>query len=111
MLKIQRSKQHNYFLFVNRFLISSNRKVLLCHSKILKTNVHSRKSQKGKSDIEESSSNRKSQLERSLEEISTRNSPREVSVMQPYPTEWDSIPYPSKFKFPILQTFNGNGST
>ena len=35
---------------------------------------------------------------------------QEAGVVRPYPTEWDLVPYPSKFKAPTLQAFDGKGS-
>ena len=31
-------------------------------------------------------------------------------MTRPYPLEWDSVPYPSKFKLPTLHTYNGKNS-
>jgi len=31
-------------------------------------------------------------------------------VIRSYPTEWDLVPYPHKFKAPTLQAFDGKGS-
>ena len=51
-----------------------------------------------------------SQLELRLEVLTNRKGLQEVGVDRPYPTEWDLVPYPHKFKAPTLQAFDGKGS-
>ena len=36
---------------------------------------------------------------------------KKVGAVRPYPLEWDSVPYPSKFKPPTLHTYDGKSST
>ena len=50
-----------------------------------------------------------SELEKRLEALANRKGLPEVAV-QPYPTEWDLVPYPPKFKAPTLQAFDDKGS-
>ena len=50
------------------------------------------------------------QLEQRLEALTNRKGLQEAGVVRPYPTEWDLVPYPSKFKAPTLQAFDGKGS-
>ena len=50
------------------------------------------------------------QLEQRLEALTNRKGLQEVGVVRPYPTEWDLVPYPPKFKAPTLQAFDGKGS-
>ena len=33
-----------------------------------------------------------------------------AEMVRPYPLEWDSVPYPSKFKSPTLHTYDGKSS-
>jgi len=55
-------------------------------------------------------SNRMSKLEQRLEALVSRKGLQQVGVVWPYPAEWDPVPYPPKFKAPILQAFDGKGS-
>ena len=55
-------------------------------------------------------SRRMNQLEQRLEALTNRKGLQEVGVVRPYPTEWDLVPYPPKFKTPTLQAFDGKGS-
>ena len=50
------------------------------------------------------------QLEQRLEALTNRKGLQETGVVRPYPTEWDLVPYPPKFKAPTLQAFDGKGS-
>jgi len=36
--------------------------------------------------------------------------PQRACMTRPYPLEWDSIPYPLKFKPPTLHTYDGKSS-
>jgi len=49
-------------------------------------------------------------LEQRLEAFTNRKGLQEARVVRPYPTEWDLIPYPLKFKALTLQAFDGKGS-
>jgi len=51
-----------------------------------------------------------SQLELRLEALASRKDLQEAGVVRPYLAEWDLVPYPSKFKAPTLQAFDGKGS-
>jgi len=51
-----------------------------------------------------------SKLEQRLEALANRKGFQEAGVVQPYPAEWDLIPYSLKFKAPTLQSFDGKGS-
>jgi len=35
---------------------------------------------------------------------------KKVGMTRPYPLEWDSVPYPPKFKPPTLHTYDGKSS-
>ena len=47
-------------------------------------------------------SKRMNQLEQRLEALTNRKGIQEEGVVQPYPAEWDLVPYPPKFKAPTL---------
>jgi len=49
------------------------------------------------------------QLEQRLEALTNQKGLQEAGVVQPYPAEWDLVPYPPKFKAPTLQAFDGKG--
>jgi len=40
-----------------------------------------------------------------------RDELKKVGMMRPYPLEWDSVPYPPKFKPPMLHTYDGKSSS
>jgi len=42
--------------------------------------------------------------------LTQRDELKKVGMTRPYPMEWDSIPYPSKFMPPTLHTYDGKGS-
>jgi len=42
--------------------------------------------------------------------LSQRDELKKVGAVRPYPLEWDSVPYPPRFKPPTLQTYNGKSS-
>jgi len=48
-------------------------------------------------------------LEQNLEALTNRDGLQDVRIVQPYPAEWDTVPYPPKFKTPTLHSFNGKG--
>jgi len=50
------------------------------------------------------------ELEKCLEAISYRSNLQEVGMVWPYPIEWNSAPYPPRFKAPNLHAFDGKGS-
>ena len=52
-----------------------------------------------------------SKLEQRLEALANRDGLQDVRIVRPYPAEWDTTPYPPKFKAPILHTFDGKGSS
>jgi len=49
-------------------------------------------------------------LELHLKALTNRKGLQEAGVVRPYPAEWDLVLYPSKFKAPTLQAFDGKGS-
>jgi len=55
-------------------------------------------------------SKRMSQLEQHMEALTNWKGLQEAGVVRPYPTEWDLVPYPPKFKAPTLQAFDGKES-
>ena len=50
------------------------------------------------------------ELEERLEAIAYRGDLHDVGLIRSYPVEWDSAPYPPRFKAPTLHTFDGKGS-
>jgi len=50
-------------------------------------------------------------LEQYLETLANWKGLQEAGVVRPYPTEWDLVLYPPKFKVPTLQAFNSRGSS
>ena len=64
----------------------------------------------GNSENGSTHSKRMNKLEQHLEALTNRKGLQEVGVVWPYPTEWDLVPYPPKFKAPTLQDFDGKGS-
>jgi len=55
-------------------------------------------------------SKRMSKLEQRLEALIDREGLQEAGVVRSYPTEWNLIPYPPKFKALTLQAFDNEGS-
>jgi len=51
-----------------------------------------------------------SKREQHLKALTGLKELQEAGVVLSYPTKWDLVPYPPKFKAPILQAFNGKGS-
>jgi len=49
-------------------------------------------------------------LEQRLEVLASRYGVQEVGIIRPYLAEWDTAPYPPKFKAPSLHTFDSKGS-
>ena len=56
-----------------------------------------------------SHSKRISKLEQRLEALTNRDGLQDVGIVGPYLAEWDTAPYPPKFKAPTLHTFDGKG--
>jgi len=52
-----------------------------------------------------------SKLEQHLEVLANKDSLQDVGIGRPYPAEWDTVPYPPKFKAPTLHTFDSKRST
>jgi len=48
-------------------------------------------------------------LEQRLEALANRDGLQDVGIVRPYPTEWDTAPYPPKFKAQTRYTFDGKG--
>src|SRR5436189_2064198 len=53
---------------------------------------------------------RMKQLEEQVAALKTTTSRQEAGATRPYPVEWDAVKYPSRFKVPTLNTFDGKGS-
>jgi len=51
-----------------------------------------------------------SKLEQRLEGLANQKGLQEAGVVRLYPTEWELVPYPPKFKALTLQAFDGKGS-
>jgi len=71
------------------------------------------KSSSGEEDNSENKrrhSKRISQLEQRLEALTNRDGLQDVGIVRPYTAEWDTAPYPSKFKALTLHTFDGKRS-
>ena len=49
-------------------------------------------------------------IQAQIASLAQRNELKKVGMTRSYPLEWDSIPYPSKFKPPTLHTYDGKGS-
>jgi len=49
-------------------------------------------------------------LKQRLEALTNQKGLQEAGVVRPYPTEWDLVPYPLKFKAPTLHAYDGKGS-
>ena len=55
-------------------------------------------------------SKKMSKLEQYLKALANRKCLQEAGVVQPYPAEWDLVPYPPKLKTQTLQAFDDKGS-
>jgi len=55
-------------------------------------------------------SKRINQLEQCLEALTNQKGLQEAGAVRSCPAEWDLVLYPSKFKAPTLQAFDGKGS-
>ena len=51
-----------------------------------------------------------SELEKRPEALANQKGLQRAGVVRPYPTKWDLVPYPLKFKALTLQAFDGKGS-
>src|SRR5436189_3313585 len=49
-------------------------------------------------------------LEEMVAALKTTTIRQEAGAARPYPVEWDAVKYPSRFKVPTLNTFDGKGS-
>ena len=49
-------------------------------------------------------------IQAKIASLSRRDELKKVGMTRPYPLEWDSVPYPPKFKPPTLHTYDGKGS-
>src|SRR3954462_4404073 len=53
---------------------------------------------------------RMKRLEEQVAALKTTIIRQEAGATRPYPVEWDAVKYPSRFKVPTLNTFDGKGS-
>src|SRR3954465_9935314 len=53
---------------------------------------------------------RRKRLEEQVAALKTTTIRQEAGATRPYPVEWDAVKYPSRFKVPTLNTFDGKGS-
>jgi len=49
-------------------------------------------------------------IQAQIASLSQRDELRKAGMSHPYPLEWDSVPYPPKFKPPTLQTYDDKSS-
>ena len=49
-------------------------------------------------------------LQAQIVSLAQRDELKKVGAVRPYPLEWNSVPYPLKFKPPTLHTYNGKSS-
>jgi len=49
-------------------------------------------------------------IQAQIASLAQRDELKKVEMTRPYPLEWDSIPYPPKFKPPTLHTYDGKSS-
>jgi len=49
-------------------------------------------------------------IQAQITSLPQRDDRKKVGMMHPYPLEWDSVPYPLKFKPPTLHTYDGESS-
>lgn len=66
--------------------------------------------EEGDSENGDNHSRRMNEREKHLETIANQSNLQEVGVVRLYSTEWDVVPYPTKFKALTLQTFDDKGS-
>jgi len=46
-------------------------------------------------------------IQTQIASLAQRDELKKVGVVRSYPLEWDSVPYPPKFKPPSLHTYDG----
>ena len=46
-------------------------------------------------------------IQAQITSLAQRDELKKVGTVRPYPLEWDSVPYPPKFKPPTLHTYDG----
>ena len=49
-------------------------------------------------------------IQAQIASLTQRDELKKVGMTRPYPLEWDSVPYLSKFKPPMLHTYDGKSS-
>ena len=49
-------------------------------------------------------------IQAQIASLTQRDELKKVGAVRPYPLEWDSVPYPPKFKPPILHSYDGKSS-
>ena len=49
-------------------------------------------------------------IQAQIASLTHRNELKKVGMTYPYSLEWDSVPYPLKFKSRMLNTYDGKGS-
>jgi len=49
-------------------------------------------------------------IQAQIASLTQRDELKKVGVVRPYPLEWDSVPYPLKFKPPTLHSYDGKSS-
>ena len=49
-------------------------------------------------------------IQAQIASLAQRDELKKVGTVRPYPLEWDSVPYPPKFKPPTLHTYGGKSS-
>src|SRR5436853_3822754 len=59
---------------------------------------------------QEQRSSKVDELERKLDVMANRGSLQEAGISRPYPADWETVPFPAKFKPPTLQLFDSTKS-
>jgi len=49
-------------------------------------------------------------IQAQIASLTQKDELKKAGITHPNPLEWDSVPYPPKFKPPILHTYDGKGS-
>ena len=49
-------------------------------------------------------------IQAQIASLAQKDELKKAGMTRPYPLEWDSVPYPSKFKPPTLHTYDGKSS-
>src|SRR3954462_12547614 len=60
--------------------------------------------------IDGDAGHRMKRLEEQVAALKTTTIRQETGATRPYPVEWDAVNYPSRFKMPTLNNFDGKGS-